>query len=252
MENEEKAERNNKFQWAVLIILIVAWVVNVITKSTASHTLHIDFSYPFMCSIIFLFYYLIGKISPVKLFEISGVKKPKTSKVIFYAIGIFVGIFVIGYGINVFSEKILQISSKDLVDPADLDLLTALKNVSRIVVILRSASVYFVQTFFEEFAFRGLLLRKLLSKYNFWIANIIHAIVFALFHLPLVFFVVKYCSPNVPTNYIILLLVVPLVGGLLFGYAYAKTDNNLFPSWISHFLLNFSHDLLLIFFGIST
>ena len=124
MENEEK-EESNKFQWAVLIVLIIAWIVNVVTKSIASHTLHTDFTYSFMCSIIFLFYYLIGKVSPIKLFKISGVKKPKTSKVIFYAIGIFVGIFVIGYGIYVFSEKILQISSKELVDPADLDLLTA-------------------------------------------------------------------------------------------------------------------------------
>ena len=73
MENEEKVDQNNKFQWIVLIILVLTWVVNLVMESIASHRLHVNFGYPFIFSIVFLLYYLIGKVSPVKLFEISGV-----------------------------------------------------------------------------------------------------------------------------------------------------------------------------------
>jgi membrane protease YdiL (CAAX protease family) len=56
---------------------------------------------------------------------------------------------------------------------------------------------------------------------------------------------------NLPANMKIFMLVSPTIGGLLLGYAYAKTDNNLTVPWLLHFLVNLTPDVLLVIFNIT-
>jgi len=248
MGNEEKVEKNNKFQWIVLIILVLAWVVNLIMESIASHRLHINFSYPFIFSIVFLLYYLIGKVSPIKLFEISGVKKPKALDLLLYS----VGFAAIGLAIcSLMLPKILGINLNEFLKITgyysryDRYSIMSMTN-SKLLIIVSLAALYVYQTFFEELIFRGIILRKLLSKYNVLVSNIIHAVIFGSVHI-----IGVLTIPNLPTNMKIFMLVSPTIGGLLLGYAYAKTDNNLTVSWLLHFLVNLTPDLLFVIFNIA-
>lgn len=68
-------------------------------------------------------------------------------------------------------------------------------------------------TFFEEFIFRGLILRKLL-KYNFYVANIIQAVIFGSLHLLGVM--------NMSMNYKLFMFISLTIGGLMLGYIYIK------------------------------
>ena len=246
MENEEKVEQNNKFQWTVLIILVLAWVVNLITESIASHRLHVNFGYPFIFSIVFLLYYLIGNVSPVKLFEISGVKKPKALDLLLYSVGFTVIALAI---CSLMLPKILGINLNEFLKItgyySQYDKYISTTG-NKLLIIVSFTTFYVYQTFFEELIFRGIILRKLLSKYNFWVSNIIHAVIFGSLHI-----FSALMLTNLPANMKIFMLVSPTIGGLLLGYAYAKTDNNLTVPWLLHFLVNLMPDLLFVIFNIT-
>jgi membrane protease YdiL (CAAX protease family) len=246
MENEEKVDQNNKFQWTVLIILVLAWVVNLITESIASHRLHVNFGYPFIFSIVFLLYYLIGNVSPVKLFEISGVKKPKALDLLLYSVGFAVIALAI---CSLILPKILGINLDEFLKITGYysqydKYMSTTGNILLIIVSFTAFYVY--QTFFEELIFRGIILKKLLSKYNFWVSNIIHAVIFGSLHI-----FSALMLTNLSANMKIFMLVSPTIGGLLLGYAYAKTDNNLTVPWLLHFLVNLMPDLLFVIFNIT-
>jgi membrane protease YdiL (CAAX protease family) len=248
MENEEKVEQNNKFKWIVLIILVLAWVVNLIMESIASHRLYINFSYPFIFSIVFLLYYLIGKVSPVKLFEISGVKKPKVLDLLLYSVGFAVIALTI---CSLILPKILNIKANEVLKITGYYSRYGRYSImsmtsSKLLIIVSLAALYVYQTFFEELIFRGIILRKLLSKYNVLISNIIHAVIFGSLHI-----FSALMLTNLPTNMKIFMLVSPTICGLLLGYAYAKTDNNLTVPWLLHFLVNLTPDVLLVIFNIT-
>jgi hypothetical protein len=243
VENEEK-EESNKFQWAVLIVLIIAWIVNIIAQNRITGVQGSQLATAFFIFIIFALYRDMGKLEPNEVLKVCGVKSIKISKLLLYVLltillVVLISIFIL--------PKIFHMSGYYLVlSQDDLEFRKDVANFGELPIIISSATFFLYQTFLEELLFRGILLRKLLYKYNFWIANVIQSVVFGLIHLPIV--LSGSVSPNDrPFN-----LSVKIVVGFLFGYAYAKTDNNLFPSWVSHFLVNFSHILLLIFFGIST
>jgi membrane protease YdiL (CAAX protease family) len=248
MGNEEKVYQNNKFQWIVLIILVLAWVVRLVIENIASRTIQINFSYLFIFSIVFLLYYLIGKVSPIKLFEISGVKKPKALDLVLYSVGFTVIALAI---CSLMLPEILNIKANEVLkitgyysryDRYSIMSMTT----SKLLIIVSLAAFYVYQTFFEELIFRGIILRKLLSKFNVLISNIIHAIIFGSVHI-----IGVLTIPNLPTNMKIFMLVSPTIGGLLLGYAYAKTDNNLTVPWLLHFLVNLTPDLLFVIFNIT-
>lgn len=86
-------------------------------------------------------------------------------------------------------------------------------------------------TFFEEFIFRGLILRYLI-KYNFILANIVQASLFGFLHLAV------SLTMDIPLSYKLFLAIYPTLIGLVLGYGYKKSGQNLFVTWTAHYCVN--------------
>jgi membrane protease YdiL (CAAX protease family) len=84
---------------------------------------------------------------------------------------------------------------------------------------------------FQEFFFRGWLQTKLQKSLNRWIGFIIASVVFTLWHyLPLF----EGTATSNITIYSIAGFFTVLALGLLWGFVYIISDNNIIAPWISH------------------
>ncbi|MEJ5994506.1 type II CAAX endopeptidase family protein [Pedobacter sp. Du54] len=87
--------------------------------------------------------------------------------------------------------------------------------------------------FVQEFIFRGYPFQELLKKYRVWVAQLLIAIPFGLMHI----------DKGMKTNDIILVMVSTGAGSILFGLAYIKTKNLMFPIGI-HLGWNYAQELI--------
>ena len=98
-------------------------------------------------------------------------------------------------------------------------------------------SIYIsLPSFFEEMAFRGILLTVFLSKYSERKAIIFSALGFGLFHLP---FLIMGQDPLWTLGQVVWAFII----GLFYGYVFVKT-RSLLPSIIIHYLSNVFISLL--------
>jgi membrane protease YdiL (CAAX protease family) len=104
-------------------------------------------------------------------------------------------------------------------------------------------SVYFagqiLNAFTEESIFRGILLPQFMRRMSFWNANLAQASLFAIAHLvwPMSTWALgRDTLPDALTQAGLLLLFT-LVGGLIFGYLYYRT-NNLWTPLLAHLIDN--------------
>ncbi|QNR86004.1 CPBP family intramembrane metalloprotease [Pedobacter riviphilus] len=87
--------------------------------------------------------------------------------------------------------------------------------------------------FVQEFVFRGYPFQELLSKYRPWLAQLLIAIPFGLMHV----------NKGMATDDIILVMLSTGAGSVLFGLAYIKTKNLMFPIGI-HLGWNYAQELI--------
>ena len=96
----------------------------------------------------------------------------------------------------------------------------------------------------EEILFRGLIAKRLISKFGYKYGNIAQAFVFWILHFLLVGAMTK--SWLSPMQLIVVLTIFPI--SILFGFANEKLGGgSLVPSWILHTSMNFSTFLTLAF-----
>jgi membrane protease YdiL (CAAX protease family) len=104
----------------------------------------------------------------------------------------------------------------------------------------------FINSFMEEGLFRGVMLNLNRMKLSFWKSNGLQALLFAVWHLV---WVVKWYQTGVVSTPgeiamgIIANFLPQISLGLVWGYAYLKTDN-LWTAWIGHTLANTTLNLL--------
>ncbi|WP_158542186.1 CPBP family intramembrane glutamic endopeptidase [Pedobacter chinensis] len=87
--------------------------------------------------------------------------------------------------------------------------------------------------FVQEFVFRGYPFQELLKNYRSWVAQLLIAIPFGLMHI----------NKGMETNDIILVMLSTGAGSVLFGLAYIKTKNLMFPIGI-HLGWNYAQELI--------
>lgn len=104
----------------------------------------------------------------------------------------------------------------------------------------------FVNSFMEEGLFRGVMLNLNRQRLSFWKSNGLQAALFGAWHLV---WVVKWYQTGVVTTRgeigfgIVANFLPQICLGLVWGYAYLKT-NNLWAAWIAHTLTNSTLNLL--------
>lgn len=86
-------------------------------------------------------------------------------------------------------------------------------------------------TFFEEFFYRGILLR-VIEPYHLLTAQLLQALLFGFVH------VAGSLGAGLSVNSLAYLFLYPAMAGLLLGYAYLRTGNNLTLIWTAHFIVN--------------
>ena len=235
-----KQEKNNKFQPAVLWLIFVSWIISIPVVGRVIN----GFIVFIFLLIVFLLYGIKSKLEPKEVLKICGIRRAKITTLLLYALGTVAIAFtfcswILPKILNMDVNRFIQLTNYY----SEIDEIS--KEYGKLINIIGWMSFYVYQTFFEEFIFRGLIMRKLLSKYNFWISNIVQAVIFGSLHL-----LNLLSMTNIPMNYKIFIFLSPTIGGLLLGYAYGKTDNNLITPWIAHYLANAIPDMLYILFGI--
>lgn len=86
-------------------------------------------------------------------------------------------------------------------------------------------------TFFEEFFYRGILLR-VIEPYHRLTAQLLQALLFGFMH------VAGSLGTGLSGNSLAYLFLYPAMAGLLLGYAYLRAGNNLTLVWTAHFMVN--------------
>lgn len=100
--------------------------------------------------------------------------------------------------------------------------------------VLLSVLVYaFIQTALsEEILFRGFLLKRLMAKWGFAVANIVQALIFGALHLTMVWGQVGFLAGAV-------IVIYPMIPAVLLSYLNEKkADGSILPSWMVHGTLN--------------
>jgi len=87
--------------------------------------------------------------------------------------------------------------------------------------------------FIQEFVFRGYPFQELLKHYRPWVAQLLIAVPFGLMHI----------NKEMEANDIILVMLSTGAGSVLFGLAYIKTKNLMFPIGI-HLGWNYAQELI--------
>jgi membrane protease YdiL (CAAX protease family) len=135
----------------------------------------------------------------------------------------------------------LAISVLQLVISRQADELLELISSGKVVLLLPLTFVLLLMTagFTEEFFFRGVMLTRLHGWMGsqFW-SVVISAIIFGLYHFPY-----AYLNPNWPSygNFAEALMTAlgeGIPGGLLLGFVYIRTKNNLVASVLVHTMIN--------------
>ena len=91
----------------------------------------------------------------------------------------------------------------------------------------------FIQTgLSEEILFRGFLLKRLMAKWGFMIANIVQALIFGALHLTMVWGQVGFLAGAV-------IVIYPMIPAVLMSILNEKKANgSILPSWFVHGMLN--------------
>ncbi|BAL80244.1 CPBP family intramembrane glutamic endopeptidase [Caldisericum exile] len=229
----EEKESKNKFQLIALWLIVASWILRGLTTGE-----FLDVSGLLFLIAIFL-YKLIGKYNPTEVLKIGGIKRAKITTLLLYVLGTILISFVLCSWIlpkilNVDGNRIAQLSRSFLEAGKS-------KKYPKPIAMINLLNYFLYGTFMEEFIFRGLILRRLLLKYHSNVANIIQAVIFGSAHLLGVM--------SMPTNYKIFMFISPTICGLMLGYAYIKTDNNLTIPWIAHYLVNTIPLIVYFIFG---
>lgn len=182
-------------------------------------------------SIIPLVWWLITARKKENFFQWLGLKKPSTNSkkaLLLSMLIIFIICLVIG-------ELAIWLRG----DVAAAESAYAGKGIAAIPSII----VYsYIQTALsEEILFRGFLLKRLMSKFGFLIANIIQALIFGLIHLTMVWGQVGIVAG-------IVIVVYPMIPAVAFSYLNEKKANgSILPSWVLHGTINTLTTLFSIF-----
>ena len=84
----------------------------------------------------------------------------------------------------------------------------------------------------EEILFRGFLLKRLMAKWGFVVANIVQALIFGALHLTLVWGQVGFLAGMV-------IVIYPMIPAVLMSILNEKkADGSILPSWLVHGTLN--------------
>ncbi|MGC9090005.1 MAG: hypothetical protein ACP5IV_07690 [Caldisericia bacterium] len=145
----------------MLLLIFGSWIIRGIIWR----------KFDFIFLVILLLYKFIGNLNPTEVLKIYGVKRVKIIILLLYALGITSIAFIVCSWIlpkimNIDVNKFTQLKS----DFKIVELMS--KKYPKIIIMMEILNFHIYGTFFEEFIFRGLILRRLL-KYNFYVANII-------------------------------------------------------------------------------
>ncbi len=84
----------------------------------------------------------------------------------------------------------------------------------------------------EEILFRGFLLKRLMAKWGFVVANIVQALIFGALHLTMVWGQVGFLAGMV-------IVIYPMIPAVLMSILNEKkADGSILPSWLVHGTLN--------------
>lgn len=103
-----------------------------------------------------------------------------------------------------------------------------------------------IKNIFEEFAWRGYLAPKIYSlNKNIWLSHITVGIIWGAWHLPFIFVLWPYLTPDMLPIFVALLLVGTISQSIVYGEI-RLTTNSVMPAWIMHSIGNALGNVLIL------
>jgi len=218
-------KKNIIIQLISILLVIISWIISnfIFLNNNKDVTI-------FLFVFIFIIALIKYKFNIYNFLLKCGLKKIKINKIILILPFIVLVSFLIVHLLAVIMSidlNLLMNNQKSIAQGGFQIAKKYSKNIAIIALIIFPA----YGTFFEEFIFRGLILRKLIN-YNFILANIIQASIFGFLHLFGSLFL------DISMKYKIFLFIYPTLIALFFGFVYKKNNNNLLVTWLAHYLVN--------------
>ncbi|WIV66012.1 CPBP family intramembrane glutamic endopeptidase [Natrialbaceae archaeon AArc-T1-2] len=139
-----------------------------------------------------------------------------TKRDLLWIVGTTVGsiLFIIAFGIVV---QLLELPS------APNEIVTVVGD-DQVLLLAMFAIVVFANAPAEEFLFRNVIQKRLYEGYSTGVAIVLASVIFTVVHFP------AFLTGGGPMLATLVSLTAIFVGSLIFGYAYAKTDNLVVPT----------------------
>lgn len=233
--------RNKRLAYGSIILILISWLAKNFIFSGGSP--NIDLSILFVI-LVFLFFRWKFRYQVVDTLSTIGIKPLSRSDFLKYVLLIVVISYALSFtlsGVLGLNLTNLYMQQKSLNPSGPLRIITHYSLPTATIALLLY-SIY--GTFSEELFFRGIILRWLM-KYNFWMANIIQAVLFGFAHLALILALPAQLS----ASYKAFTFLLPFIMGLVLGFFYKKTKNNLLVTWVGHYIVNTISWLVFLYFG---
>lgn len=214
---------------SALILSLSVTIVDAIIKP--NYFLKIPIKIIFFLAIP-LIYFLINKEEIKEFKKLFAFKKNQLLKSILLGILIYV-IIIVGYHLT-----------KNIIDYSNVTTnLTNSMDITANNFIYVSLYISLLNSFLEEFFFRGFSFITLKKHTSKTFAHIFSSTIFAVYHIGML--LGSFALPD-----IIFLLISLIIAGLILNYLNEQSDN-IYPSWLVHMFANFAINTIgFILFGL--
>lgn len=212
---------------SVLLIIIMSIIDGIIKPGYVYKSLVKIFVFLF---IPITYAFIDSQVSLKDKLKINGIKE------VLFALGLGLGIYVFIMMAYLILRNFLDLNS--IMETLSKDVGVAKSNFLWVALYIS-----FVNSFIEEFFFRGFLFLNLKKISNLTFAYTFSALAFALYHIAIM-------GTWFSIELFILALLGLFMGGLIFNYLDTKS-NNIYSSWIVHMMANFAINTVgFIMFGL--
>lgn len=233
--NNQKSTKRNYALWYSVLVLIFTWVVSfALFTDPELDTNSIFVIIPLVLALFFpaILAFIFKKIEyeNIKIKSQFSVKTLNNKSLLFaiiYPIVFILLCFLI--------SLILNMGEVDY---------TKIPNLSDVIQIILSIFINMIILFGEEYGWRGYLLPELSKDYGKIKATVIVGIVWALFHIPVIFLSAKASGMSEPLIVCLVQAVVVFVFSFSYSYCYYLSEN-LIPILLMHSIWNELNTLVL-------
>lgn len=217
-----KLLHNKSFLYS-LVVLVISWSLTIVLFQNEEQALK---SFPIVMFVPLIVAVVFSRIPALKLMQSSGFLGNMKLAPRYYLFGIFYPIVLV-----------LVIAAINLTFGISSIQTSVLKDQSKLIALLTTFIPALLSVLGEEAGWRGYLLPSLTEKYSKLLSSVITGIVWAIFHMPVLYFLSKAYDLTNPGVIVLVQAGTVFTISFAFAYIYFKSQS-LVPVLLLHAIWN--------------